>query len=120
MSVIPDCAIAHLSVLSVGDGDMKFSFDGTNPQDAARAERVIQDMLKRGYVIFVEVKGKLVRCKSFDSKKCEYVIADGAMSDPVPADREEPTAELKRGRGRPRGVCATTHKATAVAPTAGG
>ena len=119
---------------------MRFSFNSEDPQEVARAQRCVEDMLRRGYSIFVEVDGKLVKAKGFDAKTNSYVIADGPLyaggsmpimdeSEAAPELKGSPVAEEsepKRGRGRPRGaygprkVPAGKHKATAVAPSAGG
>ena len=105
---------------------MRFSFDSDDPQEVARAQRVVEDMLARGYILFVEVDGKLNRVKRFNSKNNCYVIADGATATPSKSDPERVTATspaLRRPRGRPRKgteVPAAKHKATGVAPTAGG
>ncbi len=61
MSLIP--IPPDVSVLNCGAGDMTFSFDEHDPQECARAERVVQDMLKRGYILFAVVDGKHVRVK---------------------------------------------------------
>lgn len=106
--LIPEATIAelppHLSVLSCGAGDLKFSFDSDDPKDVARAQRCVEDMLKRGYQILVEVDGKLVRCTEFDKTKNEYIIRE----------------RVKGKGGRKKGVPAKSHRAHGVAPTAGG
>jgi len=101
---------------------MTFSFDETDPQECARAERVVKDMLKRGYLLFAKVDGKLVRVRKFDEKTREYVIADGPEVAPKPLAEEAPAAEpVKRGRGRPpKRVPAKGTPVTGVARTAGG
>lgn len=120
-----DMAPGTLSVLNVGAGDMRFSFDSNDPQEVARAQRVVQDMLARGYILFVDVDGKLERVKRFNPKTNCYIIADGAMAAPSTVETipETATPALRRPRGRPRKereVPARKHKATGVAPTAGG
>lgn len=103
---------------------MRFSFDSDDPQEVARAQRVVQDMLARGYILFVDVDGKLERVKRFNPKTNCYIIADGATAAPTTVESiEEVRPAVKRGRGRPRKereVPARSHKATSVAPTAGG
>lgn len=139
-----------VAVLNTIEGDAKFSFDPSNPVEAARAERVVMDMLRRGYILFAEIDGKLERVVSFDPQTAEYIIADGP-GDIVPPPRPittnpetsnaprneavkagpqtcqaaEPAATPKR-RGRPPGsgkgkrVKAGKVAVTGVAPTAGG
>ena len=79
-----------VSVLNCGAGDMTFSFDESDPQECARAERVIKDMLRRGYLLFAKVSGKLTRVMEFDSKTREYIIADGPESAPRDFDEGDP------------------------------
>ena len=102
--LIPESAVAELSVLSIGDGDMRLSFDSADENEVARAQDVVEDMLKRGYQIFVEVDGKLERAVAFDRQKNEYVIRERVKGKP----------------GRKKGVSAKRHRATGVARTAGG
>ncbi len=122
--LIPLPPSPDVSVLNCGAGDMTFSFDEKDPLECARAERVVKDMLKRGYLLFAKVDGEYTRVHTFDEKRREYVIADGpesapAASDPPPSAEPEPKV-VKRGRGRPRRIPAKGTPVTAVAPTAGG
>lgn len=126
-----------VGILNVGAGDTKLSFDKSNPAERIRAARIVTDMIKRGYVLLVDVgKGKCQRVKRFDEKKCEYIIADfdpleAAASDAKEledgkAGKIEPSAagSGKRGRGRPRlrdrAIPAESTRGVAVARTAGG
>ena len=123
MSLIP--VPPDVSVLNCGAGDMTFSFDENDPQECARAERVIKDMLKRGYLLFAKVKGKLTRVMEFDAKTHEYIIADGPESAPQDFDAGDPRNKepaLKKRPGRPRNVRvpAKGTPVTGIAPTAGG
>lgn len=106
---------------------MTFSFDSADPQEAARAERVVKDMLARGYALFAKVDGKTVRVKKFDSKTKEYIIADGPEVAPKHQTEEPPESELKKPGKRAgyktrgeRRVPAGKTPVTGVAPTAGG
>lgn len=121
--------MGELSVLNVFRGDMKFSFDSANPQEVERAKRVVEDMLKRGYSLFVdEGDGKLKKVKKFDAATCEYIIADGALyqgNQNGGSSEQETTArtETPRGKGKQaptRRVPACRVKTTGIAPTAGG
>jgi hypothetical protein len=68
----------QLDVLNCGEGDIKITFNGDDPMEMARAERIIVDMLKRGYAIFVHGKGdKLIRVHRFKPGKNTYLLADG-------------------------------------------
>lgn len=115
-----------LSVLNCGAGDMKFSFDPADPIEAARASRVVKDMLARGYMLFANVDGKMTRVLAFDETKGEYTIADGPEVAPTPAACDEPQVPAlnqpkgKRGGYRKRQVPARGTPVTSVAPTSGG
>lgn len=134
----------ELGILNVGAGDTKLSFDKANPAERARAAKIVEDMLKRGYALLIEVgkdeKGEAIyrRARSFDPKTCEYIIAgDPVVEPPAPIERSEPKmkpVKLKKDgtpdmRGRhagPRGkradrrVSAKTHSAVAVGRISGG
>jgi hypothetical protein len=112
-----------LSVLNVGAGDLKFSFDPAKPGEVEKAKRTVEDMLRRGYTLLVEVVGVLHKAKGFDPARCEYVIVDepdepAAVGTAIDADAAVIPAAKKRGR--PRSIPASAAKATAIAPTAGG
>ena len=135
--------IGEIAVLNVGTGDTKLTFDKNNPAETIRASRIVEDMLRRGYALLIEVKkGKEVeyrRVKRFDPKTNEYIIADfdsakaeaGAHEK---AEREGPAAgtgetgeaarELAAPAGktktRQRRIAASSTRGVAVAPTAGG
>lgn len=137
-----------MGVLNVGAGDTKLSFDKNNPSDRIRAARIVNDMLRRGYALMVEVTDKktkekhFVRAEAFDENTCEYIIADfdsfaAAKADVEEAKKNEPvttaaeasapardqadTAFPKR-RGRPpkQRIEASTTRGIAVARSAGG
>lgn len=133
----------ELSVLNVGDGDTKLSFDRKNPAERIRAARIVRDMLRRGYALLVEVApGEFQRATDFHEDVCEYVIADldpitaaeadaqeeqnhGQQSQEAITGTEAPTAaaDAPQRRGRKpgtRAVPASSTRAVAVAPSAGG
>ena len=136
--MIPEANLAQLDVLNVGEGDMKFTFDTADPQDVARAESVVTDMLRRGYALFVEVDGKLHRIRDFNPKTACYVIATGpgvavdhegpahAPGDPddiaTPEEIKAGVAQVAKKRGRPKKaeVPMKGAKVTSVPRTAGG
>jgi hypothetical protein len=114
----------ELSVLNCTAGDIRIKFDKENPVDTERAKRMIQDMLRRGYILVVEAKGKTVIAKEFDAKHGEYIVAEGALySGGEQAESEDVAAPEpalpKRGKGK-RGVPMKSVKTTAFAPMAGG
>lgn len=131
--------IGELGVLNVGAGDTKLIFDKNNPQEMARAARIITDMLKRGYAILIEVpdgKGGSTahRVHKFQEDTCEYIIADFDSAVAAEHDAKETkdaeksnrtakkkTGGKKAGRGvvfRP--VPATGASGVAIARSAGG
>jgi hypothetical protein len=94
-----DCLEAphgELSILNVGDGDTKITFDKRNVGETIRAKRIITDMLRRGYALVVEVERKgekaYERVQAFDEKTGEYIIAD---LDPVKAEETINDPKLK-------------------------
>lgn len=70
----------ELSILNVGTGDTKLSFNKDNPAEVIRSGRIVRDMMSRGYVLLVEIEEngvkKHIRAKDFDEKTSEYIIAD--------------------------------------------
>lgn len=115
-----------LQVLNCGRGDLKVSFEKDDPLEVERARRIIEDMLKRGYSLFIDSdgKGKLVKVQKFDPATNEYIIADGAVysgespiAEPV---LKKPDPHMCRQRGRGRGFPIKDTKVIAIAPTAGG
>lgn len=122
-------AIGILSILSVGHGDTTLAFNSKNTEEVARAKRIVQDLLKRGYAILVQVgkdekDGEPIyrRARAFDPETCEYIIA----GDLPPGHELAPPAPRRRGgRARKdvtadRRVSARKHGAVAVGRVAGG
>lgn len=87
-----------LSILSVYEGDIRITFDTSNPAETIRARRTIMEMMRRGYALLIEVNGAYQRALDFDEKVGEYIIAD---FDSVIAETAEapetsiPTISLK-------------------------
>lgn len=98
----------ELFIPNVGHGHLEFKFDKEDKEDTEKAKQVIQDMLKRGYSIFVTVDGEMKKVKSFDPEKELYYI-----------DMPQEEGGKKKG-GRKKGVPMKKTKAAGVAPTAGG
>lgn len=115
-----------LDVLNTGAGHLTFKFDKDNPENVEKAKKVITDMLKRGYMIFVKVNGEQVRVRQFDAATDEYILEEpDTPVNPEPQQLNEAAAQPpKRGRGRPRKnetrVPMKQAQATAIGPTAGG
>lgn len=115
--------IGQLDILNAGHGHLEIKFDGTDALELARAERVIKDMLRRGYALFVHGKDdKLTRVQKFDEMKGTYIIADSAEAVEVGELTGQPIPpRVARGRkARTREVKASEVKTTAIGRSAGG
>lgn len=117
---------AGLDILNTGKGHAEVNFSIEDPIELERGKRIIEDMLRRGYLLFIHGDdGKMIRVESFDAKSSRYIIGDGALyagSEPLePQTTEEPASEPKR-RGRPRkaAVPMTSVRATSIGRSAGG
>jgi hypothetical protein len=133
-------ADGEVALLNVGEGDTKLSFDPNNPAECIRAARIVKDMLKRGYALLIQLPdGTYTRCHAFREDVFAYVIADfdpitaaehdaqeeqdGQQAEAGPAAAPGEVAQDKPRRGRkPKtvSVAASSTRAVAVAPTAGG
>lgn len=131
-----------VALLNVGTGDTKLTFDKDNPAETIRAQRIVTDMIRRGYALIVEVQpGQFQRVKEFRPETNEYIVAD---LDPLQAqavdqetahheeaEEDQPAAPASaraaatapRPRGRPRStksIPADGVRGVAIAPTSGG
>lgn len=110
-----------VSILNVGHGDTRLTFDKDKPEERERAKRIVSDMLRLGYAILVKVgerKGKphYRRAVGFDPELCEYLVRD--VPEEAPAEAPRPRAKR---RGRPPGrVSAVNRPAVSVGRSAGG
>lgn len=116
----------EVGILNVGAGDTKLSFDPSNPAEVARAAQVVQDMLRRGFALLVQVgeneKGPLYqRALDFDPKTAEYIIAGNpeTMEEMSVKEPASPAPRSRKAAPRQRIPAAKT-TAVAVARTAGG
>lgn len=105
-----------LEVLSVGKGDLKISMDPNNAADVANARALIEEMLAKGYGIFVETDDGLTRVKKFNPKRMTYVITEVVDA---PAAVSTPSGKAGK-RTRDREVPVAGSKAKAIGRTAGG
>lgn len=113
-----------LSILNVGEGDNKLSFDPEKPVERERAAHIVTDMLRRGYAISIRTDRKnkhgepiYARVKGFDPNTCEYIIDNLS-----PEDEAEIAERMsgKKKRGRKTRIAAATVPAVAIARTARG
>lgn len=112
---------AELSILNVGDGDTKLTFDPDKPAERERAKRIVTEMLRRGYTIVVRMEGGdgdpwYTRVQAFDPATCEYVIE--GLSKAEEAEIAD-TLHPKKGRPKKR-VPAMSAPAVAIAKPARG
>lgn len=112
-------ALGSVAVLNVGAGDLKLSFDKAVPAERKKAKSVVQDMLRRGYAILVQVDVKdgepvYQRVKAFDPETCEYLVVGlpekPAAARPAKAPKADRTVRIPAERTR----------TVAVARSAGG
>ena len=109
-----------LEILNVGAGHLTIEFNKANPAEVARAKRMVEDMLQRGYAIFIHAGGKggrLLPVRRFDPKTAAYIVEDVPGVEEMA--REHPVRPPKNGR-RTRRIPMATAKATVVGRTAGG
>lgn len=112
-----------LDILSCGNGHTSFNFDKDDPLETERASRIVEDMLRRGYALFIEGKGgKLTKVKRFNPKTASYIIAAGP--DHQPEEYDDTVTKPAATKGGPKkstqSVPMRKARATAIAPTAGG
>jgi hypothetical protein len=95
-----------LEVLNVGAGHLKLELDPTNPAEVSRAKRMVSDMLKRGYAIFVQLEGgKLAPVRKFDATRAVYVIEDVPGVEEMAVAHPLETTCRRCGRPKHRGRC---------------
>lgn len=129
---------ATIGILNVGAGDTKLVFDKDNPEDCARAARTVADMVRRGYVILVEVgkapDGEALyrRVKEFREDTCEYIIAgdvdittgtahEQSSNEAAPGEGAKKSRKgIKYGSYNTRRIHASAASGIAVARSAGG
>lgn len=111
----------RLDILNCGHGHLEITFIGHDPVEVERSKRIITDMLKRGYALFVHgTDGALIRVQEFSDKYNAYVIADGPTV-PAVALPAEATPDIKPKKDtKRRAVPITQANATVVGKSAGG
>lgn len=127
--------MGSLSILNVYEGDVKITFDTKDAAETIRARRMIQDLIRRGYALLIEVDGAYQRAIDFDQQVGEYIIADfdpthrlktqegneeNGKEDSQEAEEETPP-KIRSQRGRPRRrIPMEQADAVAIARSAGG
>lgn len=107
-----------LEVLSVGKGDIKLTVGGDDPDEIAKGKAIIEEMLLRGYSIYVETPKGLRRVKKFNPKQMTYVISE--IEDEQPATQTEGRHGKSTGKVVETEVPVAGSKAKAIGRTAGG
>jgi hypothetical protein len=113
-----------LEVLSIGRGDLKLSV-GDNDDDREQARALIEEMMRKGYAIFVETDDGPERVTGFNPRRMTYTIgvpAIEAAGTARPAQPALPAPAKKRAprKKRTSEVPVSGSRATAVGRTAGG
>jgi hypothetical protein len=110
-----------LEVLSVGKGDIKLTIDSNDPGEVNDARMIIEEMLAKGYGIFVETDNGLKRVKRFNPKRMSYVISELPEGESLPTGPPKPgTKPRKRTKAVEREIPVAGSKAKAIGRTAGG
>lgn len=116
--VCPGMLAGVLDVLSIGKGDLRLVVGGDAPEEIEKARRIIEQMLKAGYAIFVETDAGPKRVKKFNAHRMTYLVSE------IPEETEPEPAAKPRGRPKKKAVETDVpvagSKATAVGRTAGG
>jgi len=121
----PGAMRSVLNVLNVGDGDTKYTFDPDKPAEREIAAKVVGEMLRAGFAIFVVVgerEGKPLyqRIENFDPATCEYlIVGTPPQIEGQPTTTKHSKTQGRKGRAVKR-VQASSARAIAVAPSAGG
>lgn len=79
-----DDGVGELSVLNCAAGDINIKFDKDDPKDVENARKMIQDMQRRGYIIFIQDGKETKRVDGFDPKTCEYILHEAETETETP------------------------------------
>jgi len=115
--------VGTLDVLSTGHGHMKVTITPGDKAEQDKARRMIEDMLKRGFSIFVELdNGETRRVTAFDPERLIYYVdpPDELPDEVATATAPEPAPKAKRAKRPYRAVPVAGARATAVGRSAGG
>lgn len=115
----------QIDILNCAKGHAEVHIDTADPVSLARSSRIIEDMLRRGYALFVSGDDDaLIRVEKFDAAKGVYVIGDGPLyageTPPAKEIAEPPKPKGKPGRPKSREVPVAAVHTTAIPRTAGG
>lgn len=117
--------LGTVSILNVGHGDTTLSFNSDNPDEVEKAKKIVEDMLKRGYALLIQVgtdeeDGEPIyrRAHGFDPETCEYIIAS-TTTEKIDIGASAPKPKSKR-KAKTKRVPAAKTRSVAVSRTAGG
>lgn len=113
-----------LDVLSVGKGDVTITVGG-DEAEVAEGRRIIEQMIRAGYGIFVESDKGLRRVKRFNPNRMTYVVSEPVEADALPPASTRPAlpaapAKAPAKRTRDVDVPVAGSRAKAIGRTAGG
>lgn len=112
--------LGSLSVLNVGAGDIRVTFNRDNTDEVEKALSMLRDMQSRGYAIMIELPDHTyVRATSIDASTASYVVVVNETS-PLPDDAVVESPQTRAKRGRRVRVPVRTSRAVGIARSAGG
>ena len=115
----------QVGILNVGAGDTKLVFDNSDPDEVAKAAKIVKDMIHRGFALLIQIgeneKGPIYqRAHDFDEATAEYIVV-GTVPDEEEKHEQKSTVPARpRRQTQTRRIPAASTNAVAVARTAGG
>jgi hypothetical protein len=109
----------EIAVLNAGVGDYKAEFDTDDDAAARQLHEFVNDMLGKGFALFLEDGKETHRVLGYDPKARSFEVRSSHAKKGCATIRvaEEKEPESVRANGRRRGK---GRRVTAVAPSAGG
>ena len=92
----------EVDVLNTGSGHIELRFNENDPMELERAKRIITDLLRRGYALFIHEGETVVKVREFDPAKNVYIVADGPLVTSAPEQVQEAIPEIGRASCRER------------------
>ena len=116
-----------IDILNCSKGHAEVHIDAADPIALARSARIIEDMLRRGYALFIAgADGALIRVEKFNPETKCYIIGVGPLyAGEVPPAQEpgevaKPPGKRDYRRQKTREVPIAAAHTTAIPRTAGG
>lgn len=121
MNIVPG-----IDILNTGTGHTEITFTGDDSTEKANAARMIGDMIRRGYGIFIHGEGGVqIRVHAYDPEKHCYIVHEPG-EDPTaaavahPPEHYTPKGKLKKKYQNLHHVPVQTVRTTAIGRSAGG